>query len=118
MISVMPAFGQRSITMTIAWAWLVLAGVCEFLWGASLKRFGYALSLGGALTLVMTLLSILLLQHAMKTLPLATSYAVWTGIGSVGTVIWGIAVAGESRSPARIGCLLLIIVGIVGLKLV
>ena len=104
--------------MTMPWAWLLMAGVCEVLWAVGLKRYGFTLSVGGAFTVVMMLMSFLLLQQAMKSLPLGTSYAVWTGIGAVGTASWGITALGEPRTPTRIACLLLIIIGIVGLKLV
>ena len=69
-----------------------------------------------AWTVAGMLLSFALLALAMKSLPLGTAYAVWTGIGAVGTVIYGMAVMGESRDAGRILCILLIVGGITGLK--
>ena len=99
-----------------AWAFLIAAGVCEVLWAAGLKRFGFRLSVGGVVTVVVMLLSFVLLDRAMRHLPLGTAYAVWTGIGAVGAAVVGIAVMGEPRDPLRIGCIVLIVAGIAGLK--
>ena len=70
-----------------------------------------------ALTIGLSIVSFVLLGQATKTLPIGTSYAVWTGIGAVGSAILGIILFGESRDPARIACIVMIVVGIVGLKL-
>jgi quaternary ammonium compound-resistance protein SugE len=101
----------------MAWAWLVAAGVCEVVWAVGLKRYGFTVTWGGLFTIIMMLLSFILLQQAMKSLPLGTSYAVWTGIGAVGSVVWGMLVLHEPRDLPRLVCLMLIIAGIVGLKL-
>jgi quaternary ammonium compound-resistance protein SugE len=101
----------------MAWAWLVAAGVCEVIWAVGLKRWGFSLTLGGIFTVVMMLLSFILLQQAMKSLPLGTSYAVWTGIGAVGAALWGMIALQEPRDVPRVICLVLIVAGIVGLKL-
>ena len=99
-----------------AWAFLVAAGVCEVLWAAGLKRYGFRPSFGGAVTVLVMLLSFVLLERAMRHLPLGTAYAVWTGIGAVGAAAVGMAVMGEPRDPLRLACIALIVLGIAGLK--
>lgn len=101
----------------MAKAWLFLpAGVCEIVWATGLKKFGFKLSTGGVVTLAVMLLSFVLLERAMRQLPLGTAYAVWTGIGAVGAAAVGMAALGEPRDLARIACILLVVTGIVGLK--
>lgn len=100
----------------MAWVYLVLAGVCEVFWAVGLKKYGFRLSLGSAATAVGMVLSFGLLSAAMKSLPLGTAYAIWTGIGAVGATAVGMAFMGESRDLARITCVGLIVAGIVGLK--
>ena len=95
---------------------LIAAGVCEVLWAAGLKQYGFSATRGGIGTVVMMLLSFVLLSRAMRDLPLGTSYAVWTGIGAVGTALWGIVALGEPRNVVRLGCIALIVLGIAGLK--
>ena len=102
--------------MTKAWLFLLAAGVCEIIWAAGLKKFGIKPTAGGAFTVFFMLLSFFLLDQAMKHLPLGTAYAIWTGIGAVGAAALGMLVMGESRDPVRIGCIALIVAGIVGLK--
>ena len=99
------------------WVWLVLAGVCEVVWAVGLKLYGFRLSLGTAVTVVMMLLSFYLLSLAMRHIPLGTAYGVWTGIGAVGAAAYGIARLGEPRDLPRLLCIGLIVAGIVGLKL-
>ena len=101
----------------MAWIWLILAGFCEIIWAAGLKSYGFKFTRGGAFTVVMMLLSFVLLDQAMKKLPLGTSYAIWTGIGALGAAVWGIARLGEPRDLRRIMCIALIVAGIIGLKL-
>jgi quaternary ammonium compound-resistance protein SugE len=100
----------------MAWVFLVAAGVCEVLWAAGLKKFGFKLSPGGVGTVLVMLLSFVLLDRAMRHLPLGTAYAVWTGIGAVGAAAVGMSVMGEPVHPVRVGCIGLIVAGIVGLK--
>ena len=103
----------------MAWIYLVVAGVFEVGWAIGLKytegftRLWPTLWTGAAMAV-----SLFLLAQALKTLPVGTGYAVWTGIGSVGTVVLGIVLLGESRDAFRLLCLALILIGIVGLKLV
>ena len=98
------------------WVWLVLAGVCEVVWAVGLKLYGFRLSLGSAVTVVMMLLSFYLLSLAMRHIPLGTADGVWTGIGAVGAAAYGIARLGEPRDLPRLLCIGLIVAGIVGLK--
>ncbi|MFE7563006.1 DMT family transporter [Kitasatospora sp. NPDC057500] len=101
----------------MAWLVLILSGVLETVWAVALEAskgfsrlvptvvFGVALafSMGG-------------LAYAMRSIPIGTGYAVWVGIGAVGTALYGMAVLGDAVTAARIGCLLLIVSGVVGLK--
>jgi len=100
------------------WLFLFLAGLCEIAWAVGLKKYGFTMTVGGAVTVVLMLLSFALLQQAMKALPLGTSYAVWTGIGALGTAIIGIFYFNEPRDWSRLACIGLILIGIVGLKLI
>ena len=103
----------------MAWVILVLAGLFETGWDVGLKYSqGFTKlwpSVGTALSMVV---SLALLGFSLRTLPLGTAYAVWTGIGAVGTVLLGIALFGEPATAARLACAGLIVAGIVGLKLV
>jgi quaternary ammonium compound-resistance protein SugE len=100
------------------WILLVVAGLFEVAWAMGLKYTdGFSKPLPTALTVGAMLASIGLLGLAMKHLPVGTAYAVWTGIGTVGTVILGIVLLGDSASPMRLACVGLIILGIAGLKL-
>ncbi|MDY7577489.1 quaternary ammonium compound efflux SMR transporter SugE [Herbaspirillum sp. RTI4] len=103
----------------MAWLMLILAGIFEIAWAVGLKYTeGFTRlwpSIGTALAMV---LSVGLLALAVKTLPLSTAYAIWTGIGAFGAVILGIVLFGESAAPARLACLGLILLGIIGLKIV
>ena len=99
-----------------AWVFLVAAGICEVVWAAGLKKFGFRLTPGGVFTVAVMLLSFILLERAMRHLPLGTAYAVWTGIGAVGAAVVGMVVMGEQRDLVRLGCIALIVAGIVGLK--
>jgi quaternary ammonium compound-resistance protein SugE len=101
-----------------AWAILALAGVLEIGWAVGLKyAAGFTRPLPTVLTLASMVASIVMLGIAMKTLPLGTAYAVWTGIGTVGTALIGIWLLGEAATAARLVSVGLIAAGIVGLKL-
>ena len=101
----------------MAWIYLVVAGLFEIGWAIGLKYTeGFTRPLPTALTLASMVISIGLLGLALKTLPVGTAYAVWTGIGTVGTVVLGIALLGDSASALRLACIGLIVEGIVGLK--
>lgn len=102
----------------MTWIILVLAGLLEVAWAVGLKYTeGFTRPLPTALTLAAMAGSIGLLGLALRHLPLGTAYAIWTGIGTVGTVIFGIAVLGEAANPLRLLCIGMIVGGIVGLKL-
>ena len=101
------------------WLLLLLAGLFEVAWAIGLKYTdGFSRPLPTLLTLSAMGVSVLLLAMAVKQLPLGTAYAVWTGVGAVGTVILGITLFGEAASWGRLISLGLIVAGIVGLKLV
>jgi quaternary ammonium compound-resistance protein SugE len=101
----------------MAWLYLILAGVCEIAWAIGLKYTdGFRKLWPSVWTVTIMLLSFWLLAQAMKTLPVGTAYAIWTGIGAVGTAILGIVLFHESRDVMRIVCIGVIVTGIVGLK--
>ncbi|HYW58415.1 MAG TPA: quaternary ammonium compound efflux SMR transporter SugE [Polaromonas sp.] len=100
------------------WVLLFIAGLLEVTWAIGLKYTeGFTKLWPSIGTLVAMALSVLLLGLAMRSLPVGTAYAVWTGIGAVGTVILGIVLFAEPATAARIGCVGLIVAGILGLKL-
>lgn len=102
----------------MSWIILVLAGLLEVGWAVGLKyTAGFTRLFPTVLTVAAMIGSVALLGAAVRTLPLGTAYAVWTGIGTVGTVIAGILLLGEPVDAARIGCMSLIVAGIVGLKI-
>ena len=102
----------------MAWIILLLAGLCEIAWAIGLKYTdGFTRPWPTALTLAAMVVSVLLLGVAMKSLPVGTAYAVWVGIGAVGTAILGIVLFAEPATAGRILSLGLIVAGIVGLKL-
>ncbi|SDA38484.1 quaternary ammonium compound efflux SMR transporter SugE [Janthinobacterium sp. 551a] len=102
----------------MAWIILVLAGFLGIGWAIGLKySAGFTRLVPSALTAISMLGSVVMLGLALRTLPLGTAYAIWTGIGTVGTAIFGIMVLGEPASAARIACIALIVSGILGLKL-
>lgn len=100
-----------------AWAILVVAGVFETGWAIGLKYSqGFTRLWPSVATAIMIVVSMGLLGIAARNLPLGTAYAVWTGIGAVGTVVLGIVLFGESAALSRLACLGLIVAGILGLK--
>lgn len=103
---------------SMAWIILFLAGILEIGWAIGLKYTeGFTKLVPTLLTGTAMVASIVLLGIAVRTLPLGTAYAVWTGIGTVGTVILGIVLFAEPATAMRLGCIALIITGIAGLKL-
>lgn len=102
----------------MAWIYLFVAGVFETAWAIGLKYSAGFTKLGPSVfTAVAMIISFYLLALALRTLPVGTGYAVWTGIGAVGAAILGIFLFNESRDLARIVCIFLIVAGIIGLKL-
>ncbi|HEY2453801.1 MAG TPA: quaternary ammonium compound efflux SMR transporter SugE [Scandinavium sp.] len=102
----------------MSWLILVVAGLLEVVWAVGLKyTHGFTRLAPSVITAVAMIASIALLSWAMKTLPVGTAYAIWTGIGAVGAAVTGMLLLGESTSVARIFSLVLIVCGIIGLKL-
>ncbi|MGH8066773.1 MAG: quaternary ammonium compound efflux SMR transporter SugE [Candidatus Entotheonellia bacterium] len=102
----------------MAWLTLLVAGLLEIGWAIGLKyTHGFTRLWPSLATGVCMVLSIVLLAQALKTLPIGTAYAVWTGIGTIGTAFLGIILFAEPLEMLRLGCILLIVIGIVGLRL-
>ncbi len=102
----------------MAWTYLFLAGLFEIGWAIGLKYTdGFTRLVPTVLTAASMIASVILLGLALKTLPVGTGYAVWTGIGTVGTAILGIYLLGEPATAMRLACIGLIVAGILGLKL-
>ncbi len=103
----------------MAWVYLTVAGLFEIGWAIGLKYSdGFSKPFPSSLTIIAMVLSVWLLALAMKSIPVGTAYAVWTGIGAIGVAVLGMVLFGESREILRLVCLFLIITGIIGLKLV
>lgn len=103
----------------MAWLYLFIAGLFEVGWAIGLKfTEGFTRLMPSLLTIGAMIVSLALLGLALKTLPVGTAYAVWTGIGAVGTAILGIVLLGDPATVARLASIGLIVAGIVGLKLV
>ncbi|EPX79365.1 quaternary ammonium compound efflux SMR transporter SugE [Litoreibacter arenae] len=103
----------------MAWFLLVLAGLFEVGWAVGLKYTeGFTRPWPTVLTAASMIVSLVLLGLALRSIPLGTGYAIWTGIGTIGTVIFGIVYFAEPATAVRLFCVLLILSGIVGLKLV
>lgn len=102
----------------MAWIYLVLAGIFETAWAVGLKYTeGWTKLVPSIITVVLMIISFALLSIALRSLPIGTAYAVWTGIGTIGTVIFGMIFFKEPTDILRILCILLIVAGIIGLKL-
>ena len=103
----------------MAWLYLFVAGLFEMAWAIGLKYTeGFSRLVPSLLTVAAMIISLAMLGLALKTLPVGTAYAVWTGIGAVGVAILGIVLFAESADALRVGCIGLIVAGIIGLKLV
>lgn len=102
----------------MAWIYLLTAGLLEIVWAIGLEYTeGFSRLWASVLTVCALLASIALLAQALKTIPVGTGYAVWTGIGTAGTAIIGSVFLGESRELLRILCIVLIVAGVLGLRL-
>jgi quaternary ammonium compound-resistance protein SugE len=100
------------------WIYLLIAGILEISWAIGLKYTeGWSKLYPSLITVVLMIASFQFLSMALKTLPIGTAYAIWTGIGAVGTAILGMIIFNEPRDVSRILCILLIVAGIAGLKL-
>ncbi|MDQ3557766.1 MAG: quaternary ammonium compound efflux SMR transporter SugE [Pseudomonadota bacterium] len=103
----------------MAWVYLFFAGLFEVGWAIGLKYTdGFSKLAPSIWTVASMVVSLALLGLALKTLPVGTGYAVWTGIGTVGTAILGIVLFGEPATALRLACIGLIVAGLIGLKLV
>jgi quaternary ammonium compound-resistance protein SugE len=103
----------------MAWTLLSFAGILEIAFAFFMKSSdGFTRLTPACLTVATGLASVILLSTALRTLPVGTGYAVWTGIGAAGTAIIGIAFLGDSAAPMRIVCIGLILAGVAGLRLV
>lgn len=102
----------------MSWLILFVAGLFEIVWAIGLKYIdGFTRLIPFVITLIAAAISFGLLGLAMKTLPVGTAYSVWVGIGAAGTVLMGVLLFSEPVNPLRIGSVLLIVLGVLGLKL-
>src|SRR5678816_1757771 len=101
----------------LAWSYLVVAGVLEIVWAIGLKyAAGFSRLVPSVVTIAAMVASVWFLALALRTIPVGTGYAVWTGIGAVGTAILGIVLFAEPATAARLICIGVIVAGILGLK--
>ncbi|BCG60515.1 DMT family transporter [Paenibacillus sp. URB8-2] len=102
----------------MAWIWLLLAGAVEVISVPLLKEWQRRRQKGWAAAAIAALaLSVYALSQSLSSIPVGTAYAVWTGIGSTGAIATGIFLYGESVNPLKLACMVLIVMGMVGLKL-
>jgi quaternary ammonium compound-resistance protein SugE len=102
----------------MAWIYLALAGLFEVIWASTMKQSdGFTRLVPSVITIVTMIISFGLLAVAMKSLPLGTAYAIWTGIGAVGAFLVGIFFLGEAVTPFRLASVGFIVAGLIGLKL-
>jgi quaternary ammonium compound-resistance protein SugE len=100
------------------WLHLIIAGLLEVAWAVGLKQTeGWTRLWPSVITVVLMIASFFFLSFALRALPIGTAYAIWTGIGAIGTALIGIFIFDEPRTVARLVCILLIVAGVVGLKL-
>ena len=100
------------------WLHLIIAGLLEVAWAVGLKQTaGWTRLWPSLITVALMIASFFFLSLSLRTLPLGTAYAVWTGIGAIGTALIGLLIFDEPRTVARLVCILLIVAGVVGLKL-
>jgi quaternary ammonium compound-resistance protein SugE len=103
----------------MAWLLLGIAGIFEIAFAFGMKSAeGFTRLMPALFTIVTGLASVFLLSFSLRTLPVGTAYAVWTGIGAVGTAVLGMVLLGDSTAPMRLFCIALILAGVIGLKLV
>jgi quaternary ammonium compound-resistance protein SugE len=102
----------------MAWIWLTAAGLLEIVWAVGLKYTdGFTKPVPSAVTVAAMAASVFLLALAVRTIPIGTGYAVWTGIGAVGVALVGMVLFDEPKDLLRIASILLIVAGIIGLKI-
>ncbi len=101
----------------MAWFYLIIAGLLEIVWAYAMKEsHGFTKPVASVITIGTMIASFALLSFAMRTLPLGTSYMIWTGIGAVGSFIVGVMVLGEALTPMRIAAAVMIVAGLVMMK--
>ncbi|MCA9245152.1 MAG: quaternary ammonium compound efflux SMR transporter SugE [Phycisphaerales bacterium] len=101
-----------------AWTLLLFAGVCEVCWAIGMKYSNGFTRLGPSIWTIVTMcLSVALLSQALRTLPVGTGYAIWTGIGAVGAAVFGAVLFSESLTTMRVVCIGLIVTGMIGLRI-
>ncbi|MDH5824685.1 multidrug efflux SMR transporter [Luteimonas sp. RD2P54] len=106
-------------TTALAWTLLIAAGLLEIVWAIALKQSeGFTRLWPATIGLTTAAISFVMLTLALRDLPAGTAYAIWVGIGALGVAVVGIVALGESASPARLACLALILLGVIGLKVV
>jgi quaternary ammonium compound-resistance protein SugE len=104
-------------TSPAAWLWLATAGLFEVVWVVLLKQADGFTRLGWSVATVAAMgCSFGAMSQSLRVLPMGTVYAVWTGIGAAGGLLWGIAMEGEPAGLVRVGCVMLILAGVAGLK--
>ncbi|GAA0836557.1 multidrug efflux SMR transporter [Streptosporangium amethystogenes subsp. fukuiense] len=102
----------------MAWVLLLTAAALEIVWATALERSdGFTRFWPAFVGVTAAVLSFVMLTFALRTLPLGTAYAAWVGLGALGVAAVGIVALGESAAPARLGCLALVLAGVIGLKL-
>ncbi len=100
------------------WIYLFIAGFFEVVWALGLKLSdGFTRPLAASVTVAALILSMIFMALSLKSIPMGTAYAIWTGIGAVGTAVLGMVIFGEPRHAIRLACIALIVIGIAGLKL-
>jgi quaternary ammonium compound-resistance protein SugE len=109
---------ERARRKTMAWAILIVAGLTEVVWLVALKNSdGFANTMHGVVSIAVSWLSFFMLAFALKFIPVGTAYAVWTGCGVVGGAIAGMLLFGEGRNALRVASIVLIVIGILGIRL-
>lgn len=117
--SQLPSNSASEPDKLMAWIYLLIASLFEVMWAVGMKlSAGFTRPIPAALTVIAMVTSFFFLALALRTLPLGTAYAIWTGLGAAGTALVGIYLFQESRDPLRLLCLALIVGGVIGLKLV
>ena len=118
LVSEEPTRSREVVLTYMNWLYLFIAGLFEIAWAIGLKYTeGWTRLWPSLITAVLMIASFYFLSLAVRTLPIGTAYAIWTGIGTVGAAILGVILFDEPRDMLRVGCIFLIIAGIAGLKL-
>ncbi len=104
--------------LTLDWIYLILAAIAEALFGIGMYYSrGFTQLWPSVWGIIAGIITAVLLNYAMKGLPLGVAFAVWSGLAAIGTVVYGMIMLGESRSPLQLGLIALVLIGVIGLKL-